>query len=712
MFSSSLQDRNMHYSDMPRLLKNVEPSDSLKSRKKSEYHLGMPQLFCHSEIESRMEEGRKISKKQLTDALNYINFQDGTILLIFKHLKYNKMISINVRPQACIDDNLDCYWMKDGSVPILASYRFQYFLLSDGLKLVLVKAVLKSITKDGISFNLPETCHEVASRESRRYKCEGVKVEVVQDGVMYSGEPLDFSPVAFRVELFLLPNQSFHWINPENTLNVMFRNEQGILYSGECKIIGQAPNSKGRIFVLEPIQKPISRLKSKEHRSLRQKLTPSPNVIFQHPLTKKMISLKVADLSSSGFSVEEDKDNSVFLLGMIIPDMEFDFVSRFRIKCKAQVIYRNVFKDMDDIGKSSIRCGFVILEIGIEDHTTLSAMLHQARDENSYICNKVDTDSLWNFLFETGFIYPKKYAAMGDRKNDLKENFEKLYNRDSDIARHFIYQEKGQIYGHMSMIRFYENSWLIHHHAAKTSSQKNAGLEVLKQIGHYVNDFHTQYPAHMNYIICYFRPENKFPRRVFGGFESSADDPKVCSIDSFAYFFLPDNPIIMEMPESWTLTETQPEDLFDLKSYYDHESGGLLLQALDLEPGTRSYELDKEYRKMGLKRERYLFSLKKDGNLKAIFMVNVSDIGLNLSDLTNCIHAFIIDPDELPKEVLNSGLSMLSRYYKDNEIPILLYPVSYATRQSVPYSKVYNLWILNLQYADSYLKYTARLLGD
>ena len=126
-------------------------------------------------------------------------------------------------------------------------------------------------------------------------------------------------------------------------------------------------------------------------------------------------------------------------------------------------------------------------------------------------------DELWDFLFETGFIYPHKYAFIQKNKDEIKKTYEKLYPQNPHIARHFIYQEKGTIYGHMAMIRFCESAWMIHHHAARKSSAKKAGLIVLDQIGRMINDSHRLYSLHMNYMLCYYRPDNKFPSRVFGG---------------------------------------------------------------------------------------------------------------------------------------------------------------------------------------------------
>jgi hypothetical protein len=136
-----------------------------------------------------------------------------------------------------------------------------------------------------------------------------------------------------------------------------------------------------------------------------------------------------------------------------------------------------------------------------------------------------------------------------------------------------------------------------------------------------------------------------------------------------------------------------------------------MIHALDLEPGSLNRdELSREYQKMGFRRERYLFSLKREGNLKAVVMMNISDVGLNLSDLVNCIKVIVLDADELPSETLFSMLSFLSIKYRQDEVPILLYPVNYCERYGIIFEKMYNLWILNVQYLDNYFKYLRHLI--
>ena len=658
----------------------------------------------------RLTEGKEIRKKHLINKLNYINFQDGTVLVNFKHFKYDHTVSHRAKPQPCLGEELKCLWIDTDKIGRqLSSYKFQEVVIPNGKKIILVKSNEINIDDTGIRLVLPDTCREISPRKMRRHSCKGIKVQLIQNSASFYGVLIDFSTASFRVQITADPPQTFQWIDPDIPVDLIFSDDDGILYSGECRILKQTGGHKTRSYVLEPARYQVQRFKPKEFRSIRQKLVPSPSIIFKHPFTEKMANLKVVDLSGSGFSVEEDRRNAVLLPGMIIPELELNFASNFSVKCKTQAVYRQLMGE--EKNSDWVKCGMAILDISIEDHGRLSALLHQAKDDHSYICNRVNMDDLWGFFFESGFIYPNKYVFLEANKEKIKAVYKKLYTQNQKIARHFIYQDKDRILGHMAMVRFYKNSWLIHHHAADRSDLHKAGVSVLDQIGRFVNESHRLSSNQMNYVFCYFRPENKFPNRVFGGVFENIKDPKGCSLDTFAYFHcrktLNDEP---RLERPWDLMEAQPEDFFELKNFYEFSSGGLMLDAMELDQDSVGIEkLSKVYQQLGFIREKYVFSLKRNGKLKAVLMVNISDIGLNLADLTSSIKIVVVDSNELSKDILYLALSELSKKYEQDEIPVLLYPVDYAENSYIPYEKLYNLWALNLQYLDHYFRYLNRL---
>ena len=671
-----------------------------------------PALFLTSKIlrgdQTRMKLGKRVGKKELTNKINCINFQDATVWINFKHPQYDQIIALDARPQPCLGEELECRWMRiNGVHRKLPAYRFQSLVIPNGKKLLVVQPELLSLSDEGIRLRLPENSHEVSLRKAARYPCRGIRVQATQNSVVFEGLLLDFNAISFRVELTAVGPQIFDWIHPEHAIHLVIADGGDVLYSGVCEIIRQSGDHSIGIFVLAPLKQKISRFERKEFRSHRQVLTPSPSIIFKHPFTGRRVELKVLDSSGAGFSVTEDRDASVLVPGMILPELELLFASGLRLKCRAQVIYRQELKDTP-----WVKCGLALLDMDGRDHVHLMAVLHQAYNSNTYLCNDIDLDALWDFFFETGFIYPEKYVHIQKNKREIKATYEKLYNVESPIARHFIYQEKGRILGHMSMLRFFSNSWLIQHHAAKTSAGHKAGLMVLDQIGRMVAESHRLHSLHMKYIMCYYRPDNKFPRRVFGGAEHAIDDSRGCSIDCFAYLqFKPIPNSNGASLKGWELTIAQPEDLSELAGFYAGGHDGLMLNALDLQPNQGPCkELFREYFRLGLKRERQLLSLKDNDRLKAIVVINLSDLGLNLSDLTNCIKIFALGPDVFRRDRFESLLSMVCSRIGVEEIPVMLYPLIFVDEQRLPYDKLYNLWICSLQYSDPYLRYLKRLL--
>jgi len=658
----------------------------------------------------RLTKGKEIRKKYLINKLNYINFQDGTILVNFKHIKYNHTVSHRAKPQPCLGEELKCLWIETDKISQqLSSYKFQEVVIPNGKKIILLKSNEINIDDTGIRLVLPDTCWETSPRKMRRHYCKGVKVQLIQNSASFYGVLVDFTTASFRVDITASPPQTFQWINPAIPVNLIFSDDNEILYSGECRILKQAGDHNTRSYVLEPGRYQVQRFKPKEFRSVRQKLVPSPIILLKHPFTEKMANLKVIDLSGSGFSVEEDRCNAVLLPGMIIPELELNFASNFSVKCKAQAVYRQIMGE--EKRGNWVKCGMAILDMSIEDHGRLSALLHHAKDDHFYFCNKVDMDALWNFFFDSGFIYPKKYVFLEANKEKIKAVYKKLYTQDQKIARHFIYQDKDRILGHLAMIRFYGNTWLIHHHAADRSVSLKAGIAVLDQIGRFINDSHNFYSIRMNYAFCYFRPENKFPNRVFGGVFENVKDPKGCSLDTFAYFHcrkISNDESELEKP--WDLMEVSSEDLLELQNFYEFSSGGIMLDAMELNEGDAIDELSMKYQQIGLKRERHVFSLKRIGKLKAVVILNISDVGLNLADLTSNIKIIVVDSSEVTKDILYLALSQLSKKFEQDEIPVLIYPVSYVENNSIPYEKLYNLWTLNMQYTDHYFKYLDELM--
>jgi hypothetical protein len=652
--------------------------------------------------------GRRITRELLVNRLNLINFQDGCIQARFVHREYGQDRLVPARPQPCAGEKLVCAWPEGSGIgQLIETHDLKDLLVPRGDKFIRLTPAEVSIDAHCARLTLPEVSYEVSQRRVERQSCRNVAVTLIQNSSTFGGALLDFSAFSFRVGLKATAPQRFDWIDPALPVNVILHSGQQTFYSGECRVLRQTQGSAACSYVLEPLKQQIQRYRRAEIRSQRQRLNPSPNLICRHPLTGKRVDLKVTDLSGSGFAVEEDPPSAVLLPGLILPAVELRFANSFTLCCSAQVVFR---KAVDRKNGRRIRCGLALIDMSAQDHIKLLALLHQSRDDRSYICNDLDLEALWDFLFESGFIYPSKYAQIQKNRKQIRETYEKLYTRSPSIARHFVYQDNGIILAHMAMIRFWANTWLIHHHAARKSALNKAGLVVLDQIGRFIHETFRFSALHMDYLACYYRPQNKFPHKVFGGFAQLIGNPKECSIDPFAYVSsLKGSPA--SLPGGWSLAAAAPQDRAALQSYYDHVSGGLMLRAMDLEAGVcTEEEMNREFREHGFHRERHLFTLAHAGRQKAFMIANVADVGLNLSDLTSGIHVVVIEAEGLTRDVLSAAMLEACRLAGQGDVPALVYPVASAQRMELAFDKVYHLWAIDVAaQSQNYFKYLGRL---
>ncbi|MEJ5360051.1 MAG: hypothetical protein WHT06_15435 [Desulfobacterales bacterium] len=653
----------------------------------------------------------RVSRELLVNRIHLVHFRDQVLEIEFTHRRFGSHERLAARPLPVDGRILECHWSDpEQADPLLSSHQPTALLVPRGQRRIRAEARVLSVDRQRIRVELPEEAVELNERRVDRLPGRDVAVRLLQNSGSFPGRLLDFNAFSFRVELTAVSPQSFAWIDPDQTVHaVLFRDAQ-TFFAGECRITRFEPGSASRRYVLEPVCRESRRFRRDEVRSQRLMLIPSPNLVFPHPLTGQRVELKVTDLSGSGFAVEEDIDRAVLLPGLILPEAKLDFAGSFEIRLSAQVVFQRVLGG--EGGRGPVRCGLALIDMPPADHVRLIALLNQSRDRNAYLCKELDLEALWDFFFETGFIYPGKYALIEKRKREIRETCAKLYTRSPEIARTFLYQKAGVILGHLGMIRFWPSTWLIHHHAARKSALYRAGLNVLDQLCRFIHDGLRLRSLHMDHLACYYRPQNRFPRRVFGGFADETADRRVCSVDAFAYLTLGEAPAEEEpLPAGWELVEAGEADLLEARRFYDHASGGLMAEAFDLRPDARrDEELSELFGRLGLKRRRLLLALRRRSRLKALIAAHVSDIGLNFSELTHCLTVVGVDAEGLGEKPLHAALRSAAKRAGLEGIVALVFPETFAESAGMVVEKEYHLWVVRTFDAEQpFQKYLKRL---
>lgn len=665
-------------------------------------------LFLHKELIEALDEAKPVEVSVLINQINHLHFIEGQLYVHLRNPKYLTNILLRANPSPCIDGLVNCKWSEKQPPEIdFADYDLRHLIIDNGQSMILIPGRPQNLDEKGFVFRLTGQGFSVGKRQAKRYAYGNeVTVELIQSGVVAEGKLLDFSPMGYRIGIGSKSSHTFKWLNSDEPVTLQFRYRQRVFLSTICRCVRRRNDIRSMEVVLIPTKQMVSRYKKRRIRNPRQRLFPAPGLTFFHPLLNKDVNLIVSDISTSGFSIYEGPQEGLLLQGMIIPELFVEFSGALRLKCSGQVLYR-----LEE--KERVRCGIAILDMDVNSYGQLSHILSNALDPHASISQKLDLEALWEFLFESGFIYPLKYKLIQTHREEFKNTYRKLYQESPEIAKHITYQTNGKIEGHISMIHVYERAWMIHHHAARQGSRR-AGIKVLKDLMLHLNDMHRLPSAKMDYAMCYYRPQNRFPDRVFGDFARELKNPLGCSLDLFTYYTLTTHYQAIRCPAGWTLQEASISDIWELTQFYDQHSGGLLLDMMGLkEVQSCAGKLESLYQRHGLIRKWNVYSLRHNDKPRAILIINQSDLGLNLSELLNSIKIIVMDMNtgDLSWEILSLAIGELKSAYEIDEAPVLVYPHGYVHSQGMPYEKHYHLWILDVQYGNTFLEFMAEKFG-
>lgn len=656
-------------------------------------------IFQHKELLATAGTKRKWEQNKLINKLNHINFIDGYIFTLFHHKETGEYVLVKAYPQPCTKDELICRLNFQDNLIDLTKYIFDCLMIDDGLTTILAQVQLVSMKDDTLKLKLPNECQIEIKRKTKRFLCQDITCEVIQDGSNVHGTLIDFTPNSLGIKLTGNGNMQF---DKNNEVSINLYQNGTKLFSGLCQCIRNGMDSPDGRVVFKPLNTQMVLFPKRKMRNPRQQIAPSFAIRFKHPFFHENVERDIFEISTSGFSVRDNMEEETLLPGMIIPHATIVYTRILKMDCSAQVVYRR-----EDPENNMVQCGLAITDMDVQSYSHFNHILGVHLDGNARVSTDVDMNALWEFFFDTGFIYGEKYEHLQPYRDTFKETYRKLYQDNPDITQHFIYEKNGTIYGHMSMVHAYNPSWLIHHFAARPMDDKIAGLMVLRQITHYINGSYRLVSGGMDYIMAYYQPVNEAMRAIFGGFVDYLGNPKGSSLDLFSYLYFHKSSFNPALPSDWILRECIPSDFVKLTNFYEEYSGGLLLDALDLDSPMKS--LKESFVKAGFKRNCETFCLCFKEEQAAFFIVNQSDMGLNLCDLLNSIKIIIANNEGLKWDIIAAAINKLSSFYKEDNITLLVYPSDYLRGQGISDNKNYQLFILkNDPYLENYTEYMER----
>jgi hypothetical protein len=663
-----------------------------------------PWFFQHPQLLIAEDSDRTLELKKLINKLNYINFTDLPVFFLLCHKQTNEQILIKAYPQPSVKNELISRLDSSDTLTDLTVYALNHLVIDEGLTTILAPVQVISIEGDIIKVNLPEISRIKTARKIKRFLCGDIACKIVQGDFNARGQLIDFSPCGLGISLS--GTKIMKGFDESKSALINIDQNGNRLYSGLCRCIRNGINLPGDRIVFTPLPRQVSLFPKREIRNNRQHIAPSFSVRFKHPFFKGDTSIErdIFDISPAGFSIKDKTEEELLLPGMIIPNITIIYADIVKMTCSAQVVYRH-----EEPETKMVKCGLAIADMDLQSFTHLNHILGVSNDSNARVSSDIEMDSLWEFFFDTGFIYGEKYEEIQSYRETFKETYRKLYNDNTDIARHIVYKKNGKIYGHIAMVHAYEPSWLIHHFAARRMSHRLPGMTVLKHIVQYTGSYNRLSSSGMNHVMTYYQSKNNIIDRIFGNFTRHLNDLKKSSLDTFSYMLFNKKHPVRELPDGWVMKEITLRDLGKLKEFYESSSGGLLLNALGLD--IPSEPIKKLFAEAGFKREYRAYCLCYEGRHMAFFVVNQSDIKLNLSDLINGIKVIVVEPTALSWAILAAAVNSLAVCFSEQGIPLLIFPSYFLSMQNIQIEKQYTLWILNAREAsDDFLAYMNSLI--
>lgn len=671
-------------------------SESYASRKTARQHTRHLKKIDPRIVASALATEPKINNKVLINLINHLHFNDENLFVHFQNMETGEEVFLQGNPGPYDNDRVTVKFTDPGSFD-LNCHKPLNVVIDNRKALIVFPVVRLSGSAESLVLSVPKMAHSYSKRQSVRYNCHGIEAEILQGQLNVTGVLEDINPQDLRVRVDV--PEDIHAGNP--LLLKLNRNNQ-IYFIGECQLLRS--DKDGSSVIVQPIHNNRPVLKTRRYPNPRVRIMPQPVINFTHPLCGQSIQHKVDDISASGFSVTVPFKESLLIPGMVIPQMALQLPGMLsHLTCTVQVVYRR--KQRKDLAKY----GFYILDMSLHDQRLLFDAVSKVADPHVNMAGKINMDSLWDLFFDSGFIYPDKYGIISCYTAALKETYRKLYEEGKDIFTHITYQDQGQIYGHLSMVKAYEKSWIIHHLAARPLRGVRTGL---KTLNHFVNYIDCLYrlpvsSKAMRYNFCYYRPENKFSDYYFGGIYRTLKNRDMCSMDLFGYMSIRLDDHVNALLANWSIEPFTLDDLTIMRDHCGGLGGGMMLDAFALEYRTvvngelsgpsepyRQNDIMTMFRKAGLNRDSQVFSVVQNGLLKAALVVDTSDLGINMSELINSIKVIILDKT-LPWAILHDTLSRVGKVYQTSNIMVLFFPFSYLADQGIDCKKTYNLWVIN-----------------
>jgi hypothetical protein len=470
----------------------------------------------------------------------------------------------------------------------------------------------------------------------------------------------------------------------------------------------------GALLALESDPTPVFALKLPRtlratRRRFASRFRPAPEkavwIKFRSPFTQRAVRQTALDINAHGMSVQINPDRDICPVGAVLRNI------RLRFPGGRTVFLAGRVKSLVPMGQADNGDPVAQFEEALNQTSVDLAedLLHLGLPSLQDAAGTSSFREVWTFLEEAGFLYPEKLKRLEPILPQIERNMVRLLAQPSPIFKTVVFRKDGKLAGHLSAIRTFRHTWMVQHLAATGGKS----LVAARALNLGITGYFEQVPDMEWAKIC-FRPDNRWPARVFGTFARRQGASSLSDLRTFHYCVTSQR-IPTPKLKDVKIRPAVAEDLAELERLFVARDKLVRLQAEDLcAAGATLRPVSELYRPFDLERRREILVARRKGKPVGFALLEITSPGLNLSELTNAFTVQLWDDQD---HELRRGLiaHATERYFQ------LGYPMCIGLADGVDladftglgfqHSKDYMAWIWHRSLFRSFYEYVLMLFG-
>jgi hypothetical protein len=310
------------------------------------------------------------------------------------------------------------------------------------------------------------------------------------------------------------------------------------------------------------------------------------------------------------------------------------------------------------------------------DQKTLKSLPRLSELHASYgvEVNALSMNQLFALYERTGFLYPGKAARLTPHLGQVRENWRRMLRGGESLLYVLTSGNDSEGRASIAVWRTTHHGWMSQHLVSEHNPLASRSVMLAGTAASILRGVDESYQN-------WFRPENRFPSRVFGSIVETIG-PSLSSVQRHMYFSL-SRRLSLPLREAVRVVPYDSSHKEDLAAIARASRGSVYLSAEELQTDTELRAVDELYRSVGLRRIRrvWLAYRERKNEPIAAAIAYRGPLGVNFSFLENRCD-LLLHPGLAGSDVTGVVAGLLrasSAAYEDFEldaIPVISDPIA------------------------------------